>query len=482
MSFLRFADDAAMYDSTPLDNMFIIENLPSAPEAFLKVYIYARMLCMHPEMGGVEELSRALRLDMDVIESAFSYWERAGFVRRVADNPPQYIMTTTRGGVMNEMDRDYYKYRDFNGRLQALFPAGKLMHPAQYALANDWLNVLGFTQEAVIALVKGVMAASRSKNPDPARVFKTADKRAAQLADAGITDLAGVERELMRDERVDQLAREVVRQFGMRRQPSEPEVKLTSKWLKEWEMDPMDVIAACQVTVKANNPTFAYLDAVLENRRTSTGSFEKMQQVFRAMGAMRQPAPEQCRWYEELIAEGFEHETIELAAKQVSRRAAPSFNALDILIGKWRERGLLTFAAAGEFVTRLQALLAEFNSILSQAGIERRPNEDQLNAYSDWKQKLPMELIRHAAESSRGKADPIAYMGSLIERWHKAGIASVEELSRAPAPQRQTNAPVNPALNYDQREYRDEDFNNDAAFLEEVRRMREQDAMNGMEG
>lgn len=481
MSFLRFADDAAMYDATPLDNMFIIENLPSAPEAFLKVYIYARMLCMHPEMGGVDELSRALRLDMDVIEAAFAYWERAGFMRRVADNPPQYVMTPARGGMMNEMDRDYYKYRDFNGELQSLFPAGKLIHPAQYALANDWLNVLGFSQDAVIALVKGVINTSRSKNPDPARVFKTADKRAAQLADAGITDLAGVEREFMRDERVDQLAREVLHQFGMRRQPSEPEIKLVSKWLKDWQLDPADIISACDVTVKANNPTFAYLDTVLDNRRSSNGSFDKMQQVFRAMGISRRPTDEHCHWYEQLLSEGFEHDTVELAAKQISRRANPSIIQLETLLSKWRERGLFNFQAAGEFITRLQAINREFGQLLHRANIEKRPNEDELNAYADWKQNTPAALIEYAAECSHGKANPIAYMGTLIERWNKAGITTVEAAkSGTSAPRSQNAVRINPALDYDQREYRDEDFNNNA-FLEEVRRMREQDALNGKE-
>ena len=177
MGFLRFADDAAMYDSTPLDNMFIIENLPSAPEAFLKVYIYARMLCMHPEMGGMDELCRALKLDREMIDNAFAYWERAGFMRRVADNPPEYVFMPTRGGAMTEMDRDYYMYRDFNGELQALFPAGKLMHPAQYAMANEWLNVFEFTQDAVIALIRHMIETSRSKNPDPAAIFKKAEKK-----------------------------------------------------------------------------------------------------------------------------------------------------------------------------------------------------------------------------------------------------------------------------------------------------------------
>ena len=91
MPFLSFADNSAMYDATPLDNMFIIENLPTAPENFLKVYIYARMLCLHPEIGNGEELERALGIDEATVENAMNYWERQGLVRRVADQPPEYV-------------------------------------------------------------------------------------------------------------------------------------------------------------------------------------------------------------------------------------------------------------------------------------------------------------------------------------------------------------------------------------------------------
>ncbi len=185
MPFLSFADNSAMYDATPLDNMFIIENLPTAPENFLKVYIYARMLCLHPEIGNGEELERALGIDEATVENAMNYWERQGLVRRVADQPPEYVFLPVRGGQVNEMERDYYKFRDFDASLQALFPGDKMVHGAQYALANDWVETLHFTQEAALELVRGTIQRSRSKSPTPSSIFKTADRTAAKLADAG---------------------------------------------------------------------------------------------------------------------------------------------------------------------------------------------------------------------------------------------------------------------------------------------------------
>lgn len=478
MGFLRFADDAAMYDSTPLDNMFIIENLPSAPEAFLKVYIYARMLCMHPEMGGMDELCRALKLDRDMIDNAFAYWERAGFMRRVADNPPEYVFMPTRGGAMTEMDRDYYMYRDFNGELQALFPAGRLMHPAQYAMANEWLNVFEFTQDAVIALIKHIIESSRSKNPDPASIFKKAEKKVKILANMGATTLEKVEEELRRDENVDKLAKEVLFQFGQYREPTAPEKRLAEKWLNEWQLTPEQIISSIDATVKATNPSFAYLNTVISNRRSGSGAYEKMQAVFQTMGVRHQPAPEHVRWYEELTGEGFEHDTIMLAARQLSKRANPNFGSLTFMINKWRERGLNEYKKAEEFVTRSEALLDEFTAILLSAEIEKRPTEDDLTAYAQWKQVMPLEVIQFAAETCKGRSYPISGMKTLIERFIVHNVTTVEAakalINAAPA-QRTTNQPKpNPALSYQQRKYNDDDFSGDD-FMEEARRLMQQD-------
>ena len=479
MPFLRFADDAAMYDSTPLDNMFIIENLPSAPEAFLKVYIYARMLCMHPEMGGMEELSRALKLDGEMIENAFSYWERAGFMRRVADNPPEYVFVPTRGSSVTEMDRDYYKYRDFNGELQQLFPAGKLIHPAQYGLANDWLNVYGFEQGAVIALVKNALANTRSKNPDPARIFKTVDKKVQELARLDITDEAGVIKAVSKDGNVDRTVREVLHSLGMFREPSEPETALVNKWLYDWKLTTEDIHKGCLETVKAHNPSFAYLDRILEGRTDKPGnaSFEAMRGILRLMGLTINPSVEHRAWYEGLIKEGFEPETIELAARQQSKRRIPSINGLMDMLDTWKANNLQKYDDAFGFVTNGQRVRDEFKSILTNAGIVQPLNENDLAAYEAWRQTVPGELIQFAADNSKGRSYPLSHIFYLLDKWNGMGITDVEAARRAvsgAAGSGQTAQPkANPALNYQQRDYSDDEFDGDA-FMEEARRLMQQ--------
>lgn len=468
MPFLSFADDAAMYDSTAFDNMFLIEYLPLAPEAYLKVYLYARMLTLHPEMGGMEELSRALRLSKEDIAGAFSYWERMGLVERMTDNPPTYKFLPVRGGCDTAMERDYYQYRDFNADIQRLFGA-EPVNPASYALANDWLNVLGFSQDAVLALLRGEIARSHAKKIDPARICKAADRRAAKLADAGITNAEGVEREYQKDERVDSAAQEVAKRFGLRRRPTEPELSLVAKWLREWDYTVDDILAATQETTKAQNPSFGYLDAILKNRRAETGAFSGMKAVFSHLGARGMPTPEQLKWYDARLAEGFESGTIELAAMQQARKNNSSFEGLDFLVSMWRERGLFRRAAAEIYVTRNRALLNEFTTLLRSAGIEKRPTEDDIAAFSGWKEALPDDLIVLAAARAKGKSYPVSYMRRQIERWLAAGIttrAAAEAQEEKSAPEKKQN----PALDYEQRAYRDEDFD-DSYYMDSARKL-----------
>ena len=88
----------ALHLSFRIENMFLIEHMYDAPESALKVYLYARMLALHPELGGdMAETARFLRLDEDAVYKALEYWERQGMARRLTDYPPTYELLPVRG-------------------------------------------------------------------------------------------------------------------------------------------------------------------------------------------------------------------------------------------------------------------------------------------------------------------------------------------------------------------------------------------------
>ena len=371
MPFCSFAEGAGMYDVTPIENMFLLEYLPTAPGDFLRVYLYARMLSLHPELGdGIADVARALNMDEDAVFNAMTYWERQGLVRRMTDRPPTYALLPFRGNTpaANPMDGDYYQYRDFNASLQALFGPDTLLHPKQYEMANDWLNLLGFTQDAVLRMVEARLKRSRSKKPDPVKLFNRLNEIAAEWSERGVRTAEDVERALEYDSRVEKTASAVIKQFSMRRPATVDELQLVSKWLNEWGMSPEQILAACAETTKSRNPSLKYLDSILESRRKGEdANFGELKAVLRELGAEDRPTPDQLKNYGKMLDQGFEPETIRLAAVQCARKKKHRFEELEWMVGKWGEQQLYRSADADAYATACIAMGAERSMRMIQA-------------------------------------------------------------------------------------------------------------------
>ena len=465
MSFCGFANGAGMFDMTPIENIFLLEYLPTAPEDCLRVYLYARMLCLHPEMGSdMADMAKTLRMDEEAVYNAFSYWERQGLVRRLTDRPPTYeIMPLQGGGVcmVSPMDRDYYEYRDFNAALQDLFGMNELLQPREYRLANDWLNVYGFEQPAVLRMVEYEINRGRSKKPQA--VFKRLEKLAVQWADMGVRSLADLEKAIAVDENIYNTAQAVIKRFGMRRRPSEDELECVRRWLNDWKFTQEDIIASCAKTIKASQPNFGYLDAIL---REKAGGGDKEREslvaVLRELGLPASPTPDQQKSYSALLSQGFDAKTIELAAIQCKRKNKSRFEEVEWMLSKWAEKGLYSPDAAQAYVQDMQRKAEEVRLLLEKCGLERRPLNSDLEMYESWQGIHSQELIAYAAECARGMQLPMRDLDRLLGDWKKAGVSDVSGAKSQHAAARNGGAqPANPALNYQQRTYTDDDYGDD---------------------
>lgn len=472
MAFLTFAEGAAMFDSTPIENLFLLEYLSTAPESCLRVYLYARMLALHPELGGdLAETARFLRLEEEAVYKAMEYWERQGLARRLTDRPPTYELLPLRsdgagaGGATAE--RAYYAYRDFNASLQALF-GRKLIEPHEYRVANDWLDVLGYEQDAVLRLVRYGIETSRSKEPAPKGVFDRMNKQAAIWADRGCRTLADVERAIAQQQDVYPVAKAVLKRFAQRREPTMDELDCAKRWVEEWKLSEDDILDACGETTKSTKPSFAYLDAILRSRREGKNAhWDELAAVLRELDAAQaQPTPDQLARYAALRAAGFEAETVRLAAVQCHRKKKTRFEDVEWMLNEWGTRGLYTAAAAQAYIDDMRQKAARMRRLLELCGLERRPNMHDLSLYEGWQTSHDEAVIEYAAACARGMQVPVKYMDKLLHEWRDEGVRTVDEAKARHEAARASRpasgpAPVNPALNYIQREYRDEDFGDD---------------------
>ncbi|MBR6219660.1 MAG: DnaD domain protein [Clostridia bacterium] len=473
MAFFSFAEGSSMFDTTPIENLFLIDFLPVAPEGCLRVYLYARMLALHPELGGdLSDTAKALHMEEEAVFEAFTYWERQGLVRRVTDRPPTYELLPVRAesAAGSAMERDYYAYRDFNAELQGLFGA-RVIESHEYRIANDWLNVLGYDQDAALRLVKYGIETSRSKakTPSPASVFRRMDKLAVTWADRGCRSLEDVERAIAQEENIYPVAEAVLKRFSLRREPTLDELDCATRWVKEWKCTQEDVLDACGETIKTAKPSFAYLDAILKSRlEKNSAFFNETKEVLKELDATQaQPTPDQLQRYAALRAAGFEPETVRLAAVQCHRKKKTRFEDVEWMLKEWGAQGLFTRADAEAYIGQMQRKAARVRALLEAAGLERRPTMNDLALYDAWQARHGEDVIEYAATCARGMQMPMKYMDKLLTDWAGEGIATVEdararhEAARTPAASPAKAGAANPALDYAQREYRDEDYGDD---------------------
>lgn len=466
MAFCSFSKEAGMYDVTPIENLFLLEYLPTAPGGFLRVYLYARMLCIHPEMGdGIEDMARALHMDVEAIQNAMTYWERQGLVCRLSDRKPEYMILPMRGitPTIDPMERDYYEYRDFNASLQALFGADNLLQPKHYGMANDWLNVFGFTQDAVLKMIELKLTHSRARKPDS--VFAALKEKVPQWAEKGMRTAEDVEKIMLEDEQVDKTAAAIMKRFSMYRPATEDEKKLVNRWLREWNFSQKEILEACIETTKSRTPTLAYLNTILENRRSGDNSlFDDAKLVLKELDSSAgQPTPDQIRSYGAMLSTGFEHETIRLAAVQCNRKRKKRFEDLEWMVGEWSKLGLYRYSDADAYIRNMSRATASVRALLKKCGSERSPQMSDISLYESWRAQHSEELIGYAAECAHGMQLPMRYIDKLLAEWKKSGVNNVDaaraQHENRTRPTAGTAAPIaNPALNYEQRTHTDDDY------------------------
>ena len=460
MPFCSFSEGAAMFDVTPIENMFLLEYLPAAPENFLRVYLYARMLCLHPELGGdISEMARSLNMDEDQVVNAFTYWEHQGLVERLTDRPLSYAVRPLKTGyaVPLDPDQDFYKYRDYNSALQDMFAGKEVPEPRHYKMANDWLNVLGYTQEAALRLLEYEIGQPGGKKLNA--VFRRADKRALEWAERGIHTLEDVEKAISYDGHVTAVAKSVLKQFAIARQPSVDELNCVRRWINEWKLDEATILAACAQTTIARSPSIGYLDALLKSRRESETDqyFDAVKLVLRELGAVGiAPTPETLRKYAALIEAGFDGETIVLAAVQCARKHKNSFEELEWMLAEWAKAGVFSHEQAEKYLSDMRRTTAEVRNLLEKAGLVRRPTMDDIEKYENWKKKYGQDMVFCAAEMAAGTNMPMRYMAKLLAEWEKANITTPEAAkARKAQPVQSSNQ------NYQQREYKNDDYGKD---------------------
>ncbi len=466
MAFCAFADGNAMFGSTPVENMFILEYMPAAPGDFVRVYLYGLMLCHHPEIDeGLEAVAKALRIEPEAVISAYRYWEREGLVVRLSDNPPtySYVPLSRMTGASEPMD-EVYRYRNFNQELQQALP-GMVLESHEIRIANDWLDVMHLKEDVILLMVRAEVKRRGEKLPAPRTLFKRLNETAQEWAKAGISSIAEAEEYLKRASDAAKCAQSVVRQFGLNRQPTKDEIDLAEKWTRQWGLSREEVVAACADTVKSSNPSFAYLDRILESRRTGgadEGDRACVKRLLAHLGVSSRPTPAQLESYKSFRSWGFEFAAIEQAAIWCGENNRRTFDDIGRKLEQWRKIGAFTLPEIEE-ERRVQKQFTDIClNVFERCGIDKRVTKTDIGQVRIWTALVDLDTVLFAAECARGADAPMKYINKLVSSWSAQGIRTLDQAQKASQQHMASFASgaTKPGQDYAQRDVTEEEFEN----------------------
>ena len=177
-------------DRTVVENIFLREFMPAAPEGAVKAYLYGLMQCQQGTgAGSLSAFARDVALSETEVQDAFAYWQEKGLV--LVQTKPMFAVFYL--DIHNALPQDGSVYTDseYNREIQALF-APKAIQPAELARVYDWTDVFLIDRSAVPLLIE--YGQKKLKDLDKAtarRQVSYIDKIARQWNEEGMAGRPG---------------------------------------------------------------------------------------------------------------------------------------------------------------------------------------------------------------------------------------------------------------------------------------------------
>ncbi len=266
MSAGKYEKDSPLSDLIPIEGVFISAFLGNMPPLFVKVYIYLLYLCRHGELkiDTISSAANAAGCTEKEFSEALEYLNQH-FLINYTSRPFTFEIRSAGAAAKNEgaySPSSLTAYADYFAGIRSLFP-GRSISNSEYDKARDWVELYGLSVETALMLISHCI-----ETKEKAISFSYIDKVALSWANDGITTSDAAEKYLTMYQAKHHEAAKLLLYLGIKRVPTAEEMKLYQKWTNDMGFSYKAILAACSETTKTNNPTFAYINRILETLLT----------------------------------------------------------------------------------------------------------------------------------------------------------------------------------------------------------------------
>lgn len=242
-----------LFGTTVVDNRFISELVPDAPENAVRVYLYGLMLAGGAVSSPVS-ISDALKLSDAQVAEAFRYWEKCGIVRIIDGSllSVEYLNLSASLPDKRPVDNENAHYSKLVQRLQVVLGT-RNMSGAELQKVYDWVEIFGFEDDAALLIVQHCI------EKKGARVhINYMDSVAKRLVSEGRTTADSVAESFSMENDLASGAAAILKRWRNSRLPTEDELELYKKWTTQWGFSDEAIEIACRDVVALGTNSFLH--------------------------------------------------------------------------------------------------------------------------------------------------------------------------------------------------------------------------------
>ena len=254
---------------TSVENIFISEYMPDAPDLFVKVYLVLSMLAEAKGDPEVGEISGILGCSAEEVEKAIEYWHKAGVLeKRGMDISILSLREQLYGrpGAGQAREADATRKLMNDGRISEMFDCveqctKEFIQPGLMQEILGWLTDYGTNCDVVEAAYRYCAGIGKTNPKYVGAVVKN-------WAERGLDTKEKIDAFLEEMDMHHAVYRRVMKALGFTRNATEEERRIISSWVDELSLDMPEILEACSKTSGISNPNINYVDAVLRNKKT----------------------------------------------------------------------------------------------------------------------------------------------------------------------------------------------------------------------
>lgn len=420
---------------TCLDNKFVLNYVPDAPDKCVAVYLLG--LVISDSKGAdnsCETIAQKLGISEEEVLAAFRYWQELGLVHITFDNPPQVIYLAVRDSANALKKIKPSKYAKFSREIQSVIE-GRMISPNEYDEYYTFLESSTFQPEALVAVAKYCVAL-RGNDINYRYILTVARNQLRK----GATTLAVVCDNLNNQQKYDDDLKLVFQALKIRRSFDYSDREMYEKWTREFNFS-LDVVVAVAKKAKSMEKLDSTLSEYYKKGALSLAEIEGYEKEKEHLTALAKEINRTIGVYYQnvsvvvdeylvtWISRGYDDETLLAIAKYCFRSGIRTLAGLASVLDKLYANGVTSVAALENYFEDVAQKDRQIKTVLENAGIERNVTNNDRTLFKTWTTKwnMPFDVICFAAKKAVGTSVPTAYINRLLSVYKQKGVVTVEQ-------------------------------------------------------